>query len=202
MAFGIPVGADALIGPFHRLPSTTRPAAAKREAIQCDDHPQRPGHYPPRDGSIDLAEGDSVPEGQPKSEQAPIRRPPSRAEGHCTGARTSAFFSSTGRGAFSFWARPKREWGGASCMDNAPAGADTPEAAVAAAHRPRRPEAFLDPHLHALRPQISLQFFDIHLPGVENRRRQPGVDAGVGEELREVLHLPGAAAGDDGHAHP
>ena len=39
MAFGIPVGADALIGPFHRLPSTTRPAAAKREAIQCDDHP-------------------------------------------------------------------------------------------------------------------------------------------------------------------
>ena len=78
MAFGIPVGADALIGPFHRLPSTTRPAAAKREAIQCDDHPRRPGHYPPRDGSIDLAEGDSVPEGQPKSEQAPIRRPTSR----------------------------------------------------------------------------------------------------------------------------
>ena len=32
---------------------------------------------------------------------------PRRAEGHCTGARQSAFFSSTGRGAFSFWARPK-----------------------------------------------------------------------------------------------
>ena len=31
---------------------------------------------PPRDGSIDLAEDPSVPEGQPKSEQAPIRRPP------------------------------------------------------------------------------------------------------------------------------
>ncbi len=31
---------------------------------------------PPRDGSIDLAEDPSVPEGQAKSEQAPIRRPP------------------------------------------------------------------------------------------------------------------------------
>ena len=81
---------------------------------------------------------------------------PRRAEGHCTGARTSAFFSSTGRGAFSFWARPKREWGAHPPWKRPPAGADTPEAAVAAAHRPRRPEAFLDPHLHALRPQIAL----------------------------------------------
>ena len=38
-AFRIPVGADALIGPLHRLPSTAKPAAAKREAIQCDDLP-------------------------------------------------------------------------------------------------------------------------------------------------------------------
>ena len=36
---------------------------------------------------------------------------PVRTEGHRTGVRSSAFFSSTGRGAFSFWARPKREWG-------------------------------------------------------------------------------------------
>ena len=28
----IPVGADAHIGPLHRLPLTSRPAAAKREA--------------------------------------------------------------------------------------------------------------------------------------------------------------------------
>ena len=33
-------------------------------------------HHPPRDGSIDLVEDSSVPEGQAKSEQAPIRRPP------------------------------------------------------------------------------------------------------------------------------
>ena len=37
------VGADALIGPLHQLPSTAKPAAAKREAIQCDDHPDEVG---------------------------------------------------------------------------------------------------------------------------------------------------------------
>ena len=81
--------------------------ARKEEQTKCVLAPRPKTHHPPRDGSIDLAEEHSVPEGRAKSALAPIRRPPSRAEGHCTGARTSAFFSSTGRGAFSFWARPK-----------------------------------------------------------------------------------------------
>ena len=118
MAFGIPVGADALIGPFHRLPSTTRPAAAKREAIQCDDHPRRPGHYPPRDGSIDLAEGDSVPEGQPKSEQAPIRRPPSRGGPLHRSAHKRLFLFHRARRIL-FLGKTKKRMGGAS-----PAGAE------------------------------------------------------------------------------
>ena len=42
------------------------------------------------------------------------------------------------------------------------------------------------------------QFLNVHLPGVEDGRRQPRIDAGVGEELGKVLHFPGAAAGDDG----
>src|SRR5699024_471424 len=54
--------------------------------------PRRGRHHPPRDGNIVLAEDDSVPEGQAKSALAPIRRPPSRAEGHCTGARLKRFF--------------------------------------------------------------------------------------------------------------
>ena len=37
----------------------------------------------------------------------------------------SAFFSSTGRGAFSFWARPKREWGAHPC-GNSPLREQTP----------------------------------------------------------------------------
>ena len=52
-----------------------------------------------------------MPDGQSKSALAPIRRPPSRAEGHCTGARLSDFFSSTGRGAFSFCQEQKENGG-------------------------------------------------------------------------------------------
>ena len=49
----------------------------------------------------------------------------------------SAFFSSTGRGAFSFWARPKREWGAHPPWKRPPAGAESP---VAAIRRPIVPE--------------------------------------------------------------
>ena len=52
--------------------------ARKEKLVKCVLATRRPGHHPPRDGSIDLAEDPSVPEGQPKSALAPIRRPPSR----------------------------------------------------------------------------------------------------------------------------
>ena len=64
--------------------STTARAArseaerAEREAGQMRSCTPTRSEPPPRDGSIDLAEDPSVPEGQAKSEQAPIRRPPSR----------------------------------------------------------------------------------------------------------------------------
>ena len=38
---------------------------------------------------------------------------------HVQSCGQSAFFSYTGRGTFSFWARPKREWGGASAQPSA-----------------------------------------------------------------------------------
>ena len=44
----------------------------------------------------------------------------------------SAFFSSTGRGAFSFWARPKREWGAHPPWERPPAGAESPGRQIAA----------------------------------------------------------------------
>ena len=77
--------------------STTARAArseaerAERGAVQMRPCTPTRLEPPPRDGSADFAEENSVPEGQPKSEQAPIRRPPSRAEGHCTGARQAPF---------------------------------------------------------------------------------------------------------------
>ena len=44
----------------------------KEKLVKCVLATRRPGHHPPRDGSIDLAEDPSVPEGQPKSTLAPI----------------------------------------------------------------------------------------------------------------------------------
>ena len=49
---------------------------SKRGANQMRPCTPTRSEPPPRDGSIDLAEDPSVPEGQAKSEQAPIRRPP------------------------------------------------------------------------------------------------------------------------------
>ena len=74
---------------------------------------------PARDGSCKLAEDPSVPEGQPKSEQAPIRRPPSRAEGHCTGARLAPFSLPPGA-AHSLFGQDQKENGGRIPRGNGP----------------------------------------------------------------------------------
>ena len=95
-----------------------QPAAAKRVAEAIRQPPRRRRHHPPRDGSCKLAEDLSVPEGQAKSEQAPIRRPPSRAEGRCTGARPAPFSLPPGA-AHSLFGATKKRMGGAS-----PAGAE------------------------------------------------------------------------------
>ena len=50
----------------------------KEKLVKCVLAPRRGRHHPPRDGSIDLAEDPSVPEGKAKSALAPVRRPPSR----------------------------------------------------------------------------------------------------------------------------
>ena len=95
-----------------------QPAAAKREAAQCVLAPRRPPHHPPRDGSTDLAEGHSVPDGQAKSEQAPIRRPPC-ARRATAPERAKRFSLWTVHGPFLFW-HDKREMGGASPLDKPP----------------------------------------------------------------------------------
>ena len=57
-------------------------AVAKREAAPCGNHPDEVGAIRHGTAATGIAEEHSVPEGQSKSEQAPIRRPPLRAEGH------------------------------------------------------------------------------------------------------------------------
>ena len=117
--FRIPVGADALIGPLHRLPLTSRPAAAKREAEAMRQPSRQPPHHPPRDGSIHLVEENSVPEGTAKSEQAPIRRLPSARRHEGAGARPSGLFFWTVHGPFSF-PQDGKENGGCILAGQAP----------------------------------------------------------------------------------
>ena len=86
--------------------------ARKEELVKCVLAPRRSPHHLPRDGSIDLAEGDSVPEGQAKPEQAPIRRPPySNFARTCKVATKRVLFFWTVHSPFSFRPRPKRKWG-------------------------------------------------------------------------------------------
>ena len=55
-----------------------QPAAAKREAAPCDDHPDDLRTIRHGTAVGEIAEEYSVPEGRAKSALAPIRRPPSR----------------------------------------------------------------------------------------------------------------------------
>ena len=83
-----------------------RPAAAKREAAQCDDHPDDLGTIRHGTAVTGIAEGDSVPEGQAKSALAPIRRPPSRG-GPLHRSALKRFFSLDRARPVSLLARPK-----------------------------------------------------------------------------------------------
>ena len=107
--------------------STTARAArseaerAERGAVQMRPCTPTRLEPPPRDGSADFAEENSVPEGQPKSEQAPIRRPPSRGGPLHRSAPKRPFLLDRARPVF-FSAKTEKKMGGASCMDHAPCG--------------------------------------------------------------------------------
>ena len=68
-------------------------AAAKRGAGQCDDHPDALRILRHGTAVTGIAEDHSVPEGQAKSEQAPIRRPPYSNFARMCKVATKAFFS-------------------------------------------------------------------------------------------------------------
>ena len=108
--------------------------ARKEEQIKCVLAPRRPGHHPPRDGSIDLAEGQSVPEGKAKSALAPIRRPPSAQRRERAGVRQKAAFSFGPCTARFLFGQDRKENGGCiPAWTMPPAGAGSPPAAVTAA---------------------------------------------------------------------
>ena len=118
-------------------PARERERQRKEKQRQYDNHPDEVGTIRHGSAATGIAEEHSVPEGQSKSEQAPIRRPPLRAEGHCTGARPSGLFFWTVHGPFSF-PQEGKENGGCIPAGQAPCGSRIP---VAAGRRPKFPRA-------------------------------------------------------------
>ena len=88
--------------------------ARKEKLVKCVLATRRPGHHPPRDGSIDLAEGPSVPEGRAKSTLAPIRRPPYSNFAHTCKVATKAVFSFGPCTARFLFHKMEKKMGGAS----------------------------------------------------------------------------------------
>ena len=120
------------------IPSATLPAAAhassknsqrqrKEKQLNASTTPTQE-HHPPRDGSIDLVEESSVPEGKPKLAQAPIRRPPC-ARRATAPERANAFLFGPCTARFSF-GKTKEKWGVHPGWTSPPAGAGIPVAAV------------------------------------------------------------------------
>ena len=129
-------------GPMRASASTTagervaKRNARKEKLVKCVFAPRRGRHHPPRGGSTDFAEGPSVPEGKPKSALAPIRRPPCARRATAPERAKRPFLLDRARPVF-FSGKTEKKMGGASWLDQPPAGADTPVAAVRRPHRIR-----------------------------------------------------------------
>ena len=106
--------------------------ARKETLVKYVLAPRRPPHHPPRDGSIELAEDDSVPEGQAKSEQAPIRRPPCARRATAPECAQAAFSFGPCTARFLF-RKTEKKMGGASPLDKPPCGSRIPRGRCSAA---------------------------------------------------------------------
>ena len=136
-ALGEPFGLGKL-----GIPSATLPAAAhassknsqrqrKKKQLNASTTPTQE-HHPPRDGSCKLAEDLSVPEGQAKSEQAPIRRPPCARRATAPECAQAAFSFGPCTARFLF-RKTEKKMGGASPLDKPPCGSRIPRGRCSAA---------------------------------------------------------------------
>ena len=110
-----------------------RPAAAKREAGQCDDHPDEVGTIRHGTAASTSQKTQACPKASPNRSRH-RSADPRRAEGHCTGARLSGLFFWTVHGPFSFRPRPKRKWG-VHPAGQAPCGSRPPAIGQKTRHR-------------------------------------------------------------------
>ena len=130
------------------VPARNSQRQRKEKQRPCVNHPDNLRTIRHGTAVTGIAEENSVPEGQAKSEQALIRRPPC-ARRATAPERVKRFSLWTVHGPFLFW-HDKREMGGASPLDKPPAGADPLPAAV------RRP---LPPSSGCICPAIPMTVF-------------------------------------------
>ena len=158
------------------IPSATLPAAAhassknsqrqrKKKQLNASTTPTQE-HHPPRDGSCKLAEDLSVPEGQAKSEQAPIRRPPC-ARRAAAPERAQRFFLFHRARRILFLGKTKKRMGGAS-----PAGAE-PLSIPAPFHRSHKTTSAAASFCGRHRCHFHRSPWTIPLPDLRCRQRLP-----------------------------
>ena len=143
-----------------------QPAAAKRVAEAIRQPPQRRRHHPPRDGSCKLAEDLSVLEGQAKSEQAPIRRPPCARRATAPECAQRFFLFHRARRIL-FLGKTKKRMGGAS-----PAGAE-PLSIPAPFHRSHKTTSAALSFCGRHRCHFHRSPWTIPLPDLRCRQRLP-----------------------------
>ena len=123
-------------------------------------------HHPPRDGSCKLAEDLSVPEGQAKSEQAPIRRPPCARRATAPECAQRFFLFHRARRIL-FFGKTKKRMGGAS-----PVGAE-PLSIPAPFHRSHKTTSAALSFCGRHRCHFHRSPWTIPLPDLRRRQRLP-----------------------------
>ena len=158
------------------IPSATLPAAAhassknsqrqrKKKQLNASTTPTQE-HHPPRDGSIDLVEESSVPEGKPKLAQAPIRRPPCARRATAPECAQRFFLFHRARRIL-FLGKTKKRMGGAS-----PVGAE-PLSIPAPFHRSHKTTSAAASFCGRHRCHFHRSPWTIPLPDLRCRQRLP-----------------------------
>ena len=107
-------------------------SGSEKRSSSMRQPPRRGRHHPPRDGSTYLVEESGVPEGGPKSEQAPIRRPPCARRATAPECAQAAFSFGPCTARFLF-RKTEKKMGGASPLDKPPCGSRIPRGRCSAA---------------------------------------------------------------------
>ena len=152
-----------------------RPAAAKREATQCDDHPDEVGTIRHGTAVSTWQKAQACPKARQNRSRHRYADPVARG-GPLHRSASSALFFWTVHGPFSFRARPKRKWGVHPGWTSPPAGAETrwppsggpyhlnPSGRCVPTGNPQTPQSSLPRQSSRAHRDNALRFHNIDMP--------------------------------------